>query len=143
MAMALFKQKIQEKGEEEEWTVSSAGTWGRAGMLASENGRVLMESRGLDLSEHRSRIVTREMLAAADIVLTMEKGHKEALRLEFPEFGHRIHMLSEMIGIRSDVDDPYGGTLDEYDRAVADIEHYIEDGFARIREIADQTLITR
>ena len=58
-----------------------------------------MKERGIDLSEHRSRIVNRGMLEEADVVLTMTREHvrdaalknKDAFRKIFPikEFARR------------------------------------------------------
>ncbi len=42
-----------------------------------------MRERGIDLGEHRSRLVTAGLIADADLVLTMERRHARELILDF------------------------------------------------------------
>jgi protein-tyrosine phosphatase len=58
--------------------VTSAGTWAREGDTAARGSQRLAERRGLDLSEHRSRPLTRELVAASDLVLTMSEDQRHA-----------------------------------------------------------------
>ena len=91
MAAALLRRKLNAE-KMVDWQVGSAGTWARDGNPAPEYGRRLMASVGMDISHHRSRVVTKEILNDADLILTMEEGHKEALRAEFPSAGPRVSM---------------------------------------------------
>lgn len=52
--------------------VHSAGTAAVDGAPATDGAVATARGLGLDLSSHRSRIVTPELVAAADLVLTME-----------------------------------------------------------------------
>ncbi|HEX2979034.1 MAG TPA: hypothetical protein VHO48_02105, partial [Anaerolineaceae bacterium] len=88
--------------------------------------------RSLDVSAHRSRQVTRELLADYDLILTMELGHKEALLVEFPEVMGRVFMLSEMVGEIKDVDDPIGTPDEEYEKTAQLLENWLRRGFDRI-----------
>lgn len=59
--------------------VSSAGTHARAGMPMTEEAMRLAVSRGVDPSEplaHTARLLTREMLDKADLILTMSRDHR-------------------------------------------------------------------
>jgi len=62
-------------------TVSSAGFLFE-GNPASDTATKVMRERGLDLAPHRSRIVTRQLLDDADLVLTMERRHARDLVLK-------------------------------------------------------------
>lgn len=136
IAEVLLKQKITDSALPGEWRVESAGTWARDGYAASKYGAELMRERGLDLEGHRSRVVNEEMLAGADLILTMESGQKEALMAEFPAVASRIFMLSEMIGQRSEIRDPYGGPKVEYEETVEELLGYLEEGFEKIIRLA-------
>jgi protein-tyrosine phosphatase len=57
--------------------VSSAGVRAREGLPASDGSLELARVRGLDLSEHRSRQVTTELVEAADLVLTMSERQRD------------------------------------------------------------------
>lgn len=54
--------------------VSSAGLY-RDGQGASPNGVMVAARKGHDLSQHRSRRMTEEMLRDADLILGMERMH--------------------------------------------------------------------
>jgi protein-tyrosine-phosphatase len=108
------------------------------GLPASENGQIVMRMLGLDTSSHRSRRVTREMLAAFDLILTMEAGHKEALQIEFPESAARIFMLSEMVGKKADIADPIGGPLEDYEDTARELDHLLAQGFKKIVNLAEK-----
>ena len=71
--------------------VSSAGTGAMNGMPVSENSVRACEEEGIDISRHRSRVITRHLLEASDLVLAMERHHAEAMRRLAPDLGDRIH----------------------------------------------------
>jgi protein-tyrosine phosphatase len=58
--------------------VTSAGTWAREGDVAARGSQRLAERRGLDLTEHRSRPLTRALVATSDLVLTMSEDQRHA-----------------------------------------------------------------
>jgi protein-tyrosine-phosphatase len=137
MAVALFKRKIASLPDKDEWRVESAGTWGLDGSGITEGVRVVLEEKGVECEEHVARTVDREMLSSFDIILTMEKDHKEALKIEFPELSERIYLLSEMVGERFDVRDPIGRPLSEVRKTARIIEMVLDKGFSRICELAE------
>ena len=136
MASALFRQFVTQVGEESNWRIESAGTWALEGAQAASGSVNALRSRGIDLKDHHARGVTLEMLEAFDLILTMELGHKEALRVEFPEFTSRIFKLSEMVDQEFDIQDPIGGTCEDFEETVETIERLLIEGFDRIRELA-------
>ncbi len=132
MAAAMFKQILGEKKPRGDWTVESAGTWGLDGQPAASGSQAVMQSKGLDISEHRGRSVDAEIIKSFDLILAMENGHKESLRMEFSDQSDRIFLLSEMVDQNLDIDDPYGGVYAEYVKAADEIEEYLLDGFETI-----------
>ncbi|MFZ0545459.1 MAG: hypothetical protein WAM60_08475 [Candidatus Promineifilaceae bacterium] len=118
------------------WRVASAGTWAMNGQPASQYSREILAERGLDISRHSSRVITPEMMKEADLLLCLETGHAEALRAEFPQHAHKVHLLTEMIGHRYSIADPYGGPRRDYERMINDVTQLIEDGLPRIIELA-------
>ena len=137
MAEAMFERLVRNKKLPGSWVVASAGTWARDGDEASANGRELMSSWGMDMTAHRSRIVHRELLSSADLILTMEKNHKEAIQAEFKETAGKVFLLSEMIGADREIRDPYGGSMQEYRETAMEIAGYLERGLPRILELID------
>ena len=80
------------------WRIESAGTWAVYGEQAAPRAIKVLKARGIDLSAHRSRVVDPNMLSQMRLILVMEKGHKEALQVEFPRYASKVFLLSEMVG---------------------------------------------
>jgi len=137
MAAAIFRQIVDDLGDGDLWRIDSAGTWGIDGVKASEGTLRVLKSRGIDLSAHASKIVTGSLLESADLILVMEKGHKEALKLEYPHLAGRIFLLSEMIGDETNIEDPIGGPLSAYETTADEIERIMTEGYARIRQLVE------
>lgn len=133
MAEALFRARLMDA---EGWLVESAGTWAPEGAPVTNRAQLALRSRGLDVSQHRSRQVTGEMLRQFDLILTMEQGHKEALIAEFPDLAPRIFLLSEMAGGVFDVRDPMGGSQADFERTALELEELLAKGQAKIEELA-------
>lgn len=100
----------------------------------------LMQSLGYDISDHVATMVEEQHVNEADLVLTMEVGHAEALRAEFPANAHKVFMLTEMIGRSYNIVDPYGGPYDEYERMVESLTEVIDKGMDRIVMLARENV---
>jgi len=129
MAAAFFTARLPELDPNWlDWRVESAGTWTTAGRPAALLARQVMAERGIDISRHRSREVSQELLEQFDLILTMETGQKEALQVEFAHLAGRIYLLSEMSGAQVTIEDPMGGPPDAFHKTAAQIERYIRRG---------------
>lgn len=94
------------------WAVESAGAWTEAGLPALAAAVIAAAELGLDLSEHRTRRVDDLELGTYALILTMERGQRDALRHEFPAVASRIITLAEIAtGYAYDVADPMRHTL--------------------------------
>ena len=98
--------------------ISSAGLAARPGSPASPNAVQVSADRGLDLTEHRSRLLTEEMICRAQRVYTMTERHRDSLQTTLPEWEDKITTLVE----ESDVVDPYGGDRTEYEACFEQLE---------------------
>lgn len=134
MAEALFRAYLQQRLPDEwsSWRVESAGTWAGDGEAISAHSKTVLARRGIAAGQHRSQTVNADLLKSFDLVLTMEAGHKEAILVEFPWMGPRIFLLSEMTGSSVPVGDPYGSSLETYERTAQVLERMIAAGFDQI-----------
>jgi protein-tyrosine phosphatase len=133
IAEAAFRKIIQERGFENDWVVGSAGCWTEDGLPPFPSAAWMLEHLGLDLSGHRSRSITRELIAQHQLVLVMEKNQKEALQFEFPELSQKILMLTDACNRPVyDIPDPVSQT-EEMGLSVAwEIIHLIDNCFQDI-----------
>lgn len=135
VAEGILRQRFQED-RLVDWKVSSAGTWAQLRRGAASTSIALMAERGIDISGHRAREVSTEALEEADLILCMEAGHAEALRVEFPEAAERIYLLSEMSGGDQGISDPYGGPVVGYVKMIDEVSYLIDAGLPRIIGLA-------
>jgi protein-tyrosine phosphatase len=139
MAQVLFQDYLKKfRADWADWQVESAGTWALDGKPASKNSQIVMAQRGLDIRSHSSRTVTAEIISNADIILTMEATQKEALQEEFAFAKERIFLLTEMIGECTDLADPYGGPIKDYETTAQQLEEIIHKGMDRIIFLVEQ-----
>jgi protein-tyrosine-phosphatase len=75
--------------------------------------------RSIDLSQHRSQQLTRELVAGADYIFAMGPHHLE--RIEALGGEGKAHLLASFASGTADrsVSDPFGGDLEVY-RATTD-----------------------
>ncbi len=105
--------------------VSSAGLSALVGEPADPTARELMAERGLDISAHRGRQLTPEMMAGYELVLVMEKGHEAAVEEMNPAMRGRVHRIGKFGGF--DVPDPFRRDRAAFESALALIERGIGD----------------
>jgi len=113
--------------------VSSAGLSAVLGWVSGEAVEVMKE-RGVDISGHHSRQLTRALIDQADLVLTMKRSHKEQVLLRFPHSRGKVFTLKEFAGYNGDedIEDPYGRGLEAYRSCADDIEEAVRKAFPRI-----------
>lgn len=138
MAAALLQARLEQDEQRLDWRVISAGVWAAEGRPASKHARTVMEKRGYNVEQHRSRQITRELVAEADLVLGMTPHHVEALRVAFPQLADRIHLLAGMVGRHYGVRDPYGQPYTSYREVADELERLIERGYERIVALAEK-----
>ena len=140
MAEVLLKSLVARRGEADRWQIQSAGTWTEPGRPATQLAQVVMHRRAIDLSGHRSRVIDADLLAAASVILVMTRHHHEAVRAEFPEVQHKVYLLSQLIDRSFDIEDPYGGNLDDYELCATDLQNILTDGYDRLVELVDRAV---
>ena len=132
MAAALLRQRIADLGLSDHVTVASAGVWAREGVASSAEAIVVLNQRGIALDGHRSRPVSVTLLQEASIILVMEEAHRRSLFYLAPQFLGKVFLLTEMSGGDEDVEDPYGGEIEDYTVTVKLLEKLIEAGLPNI-----------
>ena len=94
MAEVLLRQRLDGLGVDAR--VASAGLL-RSGQPASDHGVDILRGRGLDMTTHRSRAMSRELLASAQLILAMAREHvREAVVLD-PALWPRTFTLKELV----------------------------------------------
>lgn len=125
MAEAIARSMAESRGLAE-LRVSSAGTSAWDGAPASDGALLVAMEHGLDLNAHRARVLTPELVQAADLVLVMGPHHLD--RAETLGGNGRSFLLTHFASrgqAVTPVADPFGGDLDAYRQTFADLESAI------------------
>jgi protein-tyrosine-phosphatase len=137
-AEALFKARMPAS-----WRctidVTSAGTSACEGQPASPAAVEVLADLGVDLSCHRAKRLTGEIIDASDLIVVMAGEHGEAVRAINPDAADRVISLGGLDPKREepDVRDPIGGSGEIYTESRDEIEglvmrliDYIADKYA-------------
>lgn len=116
MAAALFNKIAVERGLDVR--IESAGLFAADGEPASNEAIIVMQKYGIDLLGHHSQSVNTELLEKSDLILTMTAAHKMVLEQSCPG---KVFTLCEYAGTDFDIDDPYGGDVEEYEECAKQI----------------------
>jgi protein-tyrosine phosphatase len=129
MAEAIARNAIAEKlgvGEDElekrGITVMSAGSFAMPGARATPQGVQALGAIGIDLTRHRSRPLSVELIHQADRIFTMGRSHAAAVATLVPGAGEKTSTLNP----DGDIEDPIGGDLALYQSLAVRLKELIQ-----------------
>jgi protein-tyrosine phosphatase len=126
MAEYLLRHRL---GKQADWQVGSAGLFTDNGMAASQPAIEVLREQAIDLTPHRSRVVTKNMIDTATLIVVMTSTHAVELKRRFPEAQDRIYLLKSFDpgSGGGDIPDPLGGTIVQYRTIRNEIEATLPD----------------
>jgi len=104
--------------------VASGGTAALPGSRASDRAVEAMADKGYDLTRHLTQSVTPDMIDTASLVYVMSSRHYDSIIGLMPNAEGKIRLLDTG---GTDVEDPLGGTLEEYEQCIRDLERLIRE----------------
>ncbi len=104
--------------------VDSAGVFALIGECAADNAVLAMEKYDIDLSLHRTKPLTEELIEMADVILVMTEAHKMLIK---DMAGDKVYTLLEYANSEGDISDPYGGDMEEYEETAEEIYDALVD----------------
>jgi protein-tyrosine-phosphatase len=124
LAEAIARKIAIERGLSD-LEVASAGTSAWEGAPASDGSLLVGMEHGLDLSMHRAQLLSRQLVADADVVLGMGPHHVERVEAlggvnahtltGYASHGNDDHAISDPVGQELSV---YRATYEELDREI-------------------------
>ena len=115
--------------------VQSAGLNATVGTPAHRWSLAAAREFGLDLSQHRSRLLSLEMLDQADAIFAMDYRNQVELLCRYPALKDKVFMLSAYAGegYRSiEIRDPFFGDEAETRRCYSILERCVENLMAAV-----------
>jgi protein-tyrosine-phosphatase len=135
MAEALAGRLLEDRfGAGGNIKVYSAGLAASPEEAASPFAVEAMAWKGIDMSDYRASLLTLEMVQAADLVLTMTRGHLEQVNMLFPGHTGKTFTLADFAGSGSDIADPIGQPLVVYRQCARSLEELIARVLDRLGE---------
>jgi protein-tyrosine phosphatase len=101
------------------FVVLSAGVSAMMGCSAAPEAVETARARGVMLEEHISQPLSRSLLAQADYVFGMTRGHLNVAANRFPRVGPPMQLLAPD---GEDIPDPVGGSREDYESCADQIE---------------------
>ncbi len=126
IAEALFIARFTQEGLGD-IVVSSAGLGAFVDKPADEIGQALMLEKGFNISAHRARIISQDILFGSDLILTMSTDQQKQVKLNYPAMCGRVHRLGKWGGY--DVPDPYLRPKLIFEQALALIEQGVHEWY--------------
>jgi protein-tyrosine-phosphatase len=156
MAEGILKKMLKERGVDN-IEVSSAGTYSLDGAPPSLFAVEVAKTRNVDLTQNRSRQLTKQVLKKADLILVMSDAHLEHIRKLDEEALKKTHLLktfpendstqkgehpvvSNEDKIRDVlyIKDPIGGSMDDYNQCFLEIEKEIRRILPELISLTDK-----
>lgn len=142
MAEGMFRDMIHNRNLENVIKTESAGIYASTGQPASPQALEAMGNKFIDISNHKARQITREMLQKADLILAMTKSHKRNILAMDESLKYKTYTLTEYaykdLESHADILDPYGLPVEEYEKSLINIEkaliNVIDKLYKKIKE---------
>jgi len=97
-----------------ELSADSAGLTARDHDAADATCIELAREVGLDLSEHQSKRVTRDLLSGNDLILVMTPEQKGRLAQRYPEISGKVMLLGQWTNQGTTISDPHRKSREAY-----------------------------
>lgn len=117
-----FAREYIEENNLENFKVASAGINAATGESPSEEAIEVMKEKGIDITDHKSKMLMEEDLQENDKVLTMTNSHKKVIQ-DMYDYDN-VYTLKHFVKSCEDCDilDPYGFEVDKYRETRDEIE---------------------
>lgn len=131
MAESIFNDKCNIEGV----SADSAGLSVVPGSIASKHSaHLVLTNLCHDISERKAVQLTSEMIENADLILTMTSYMKQLLTSNLPQFNEKIYSICEFAGVEGEISDPYGGSVEVYERTYDQLDNIIGIVLSKLKE---------
>ena len=121
IAKKLFPDDLLKKVE-----ISSAGSSAVDGLPASSPAIEVAGTHSIDLSNHRSTLLSRTLVKEVDLIITMGSKHRETVGIIEPSALDYTYLLTEFCDVEcGDIPDPIGLGADEYEKTYQQLKKCI------------------
>jgi protein-tyrosine phosphatase len=140
MAQALLEHYLkQHHFSTAEWQIWSAGLQTADGLPASPEALEVLVAENINLNQHRSSLLTDDLMNQADYILTMSVSQCRTLKQRYPHMKNIAAIKQFAAGEPGDIVDPYGQGIKAYQCCMQELKKLIPGIVARVAEREDIT----
>jgi protein-tyrosine-phosphatase len=138
MAEGIARQLLEQRGLDKQIAVVSAGIAAFPGDRAAPQAIAALEEQGIDLTGHRARILTVDLVETVNLVLTMTRAHRHRILELVPTAESKVYVLKEYGQVidsakeTGDIPDPIGQSLARYREVAQELREYIHKALEKI-----------
>lgn len=129
MAEAVMKRELADQSIE----VQSRGLIVLFPEPLNQKAEAVMISNGLVMEGHMSKPLEEEDFDNSHLIVALERKYLEKIYSDY-EKAKNVFLLTELVGERGDVFDPYGGPLTDYGKCYEQVNHLV----ARLAQKVDK-----
>lgn len=129
MAKGLLKSMLKDR---KDIMILSAGIAALPGLRPTRETIEVMARHQVDISSHLTQRLTNDMVEEADLVLVMERMHKQEILNRIPRAERKVFLLREYAGVPSgpgvdiEVPDPIAKPMEVYESCFRMIQGAVE-----------------
>ena len=105
--------------------VDSAGLSAMVDYEADATGQAVAQGRGIDMSQHKAKQVTRSLIGQSDLILVMDDEHLSRLHRKYPDSRGKSFKLGKLKGDKNIVD-PYLKSQSFFELVFNEIDEAVE-----------------
>lgn len=135
MAHYYMQKRVYDIKKENDFLISSCGTYAVTGQVATKNAADAMKEYMVDLSFHRATNVTETNILDYDLIFCLTKQHKENVLFLFPSLKGKVYTLKEFVNPDAsylDIDDPWGLSLEVYKECAKEIVDNVDKALEKL-----------
>lgn len=142
MAEYALREALEQAGLDDRVEVASVGTTGwEVGNSIDRRAAALLEDHGIDTASHRAREMTPQLLADADLIITLDHDHVEPVRRAGDDIAAKQRMMREFdpqVGEDTGIRDPWYGDEEDFEIAWQQITAATDGIIAHVRGELEQ-----
>jgi len=138
MAAGFLREMLKEK---KELRIDSRGTIFSSFSGPTPQAIKIMKGYGIDISSHKTKSLSKDLIDEADLILVMERKHRERVQELSPEAKNKTFLLKEFAPDKENLEirDPIGLSDEVYKEVAEEIKSALQKALPRILEYLRRT----
>lgn len=133
MAAEMLRQKVLEQ----EYVIDSRGLVVLFPEPVNQKAEAVMKSSGMSLAGHAAHAFSEAEIAGDILILTMDQNQKEKIIAEYGD-NENIYTLCEFVREETEIENPYGGTLQMYGQCLENLQRLVDRLADRLNSFAEE-----